>query len=217
MPARFTKGKVISIDPRRPSWRKIRRVAAAIRRGEVAATPTDTLYGLAADPFLPGVAQRIFTIKQRPESKPILLLIDSVEQLHRLARELPPFFPRLAAAFWPGPLTVILRAADKVPEAITAGTGTVAVRWPAAALVRALVRAAGSPLTGTSANLSGMPPATTAAEVKRQLGEKIYYIVDGGRSYHQQPSTILDLTSEPRIVRQGAIRWSQLREYLAKP
>jgi L-threonylcarbamoyladenylate synthase len=102
-----------------------------IQRGGVVAIPTDTLYGLAANPFLPRAAERIFRIKRRAESKPILLLIDSMEQLEGLVCRPPRALQEIAARFWPGPLTVILRASGSVPPAITAGTGTVAVRWPA--------------------------------------------------------------------------------------
>ena len=207
--------KVFPIDRCRPSWPLIRRVAQLIRSGEVVAVPTDTVYGLAADPFREGVAERIFEMKRRPESNPILLLIDSLEQLSSLAQDLPPAFRRIAGAFWPGPLTLVVPASPLVPAAITAGTGTIAIRMPGAPLVRRLIRASGCPLTGTSANLSGSPAATTANEVKRQLSGRVYHIVDGGRSRLCQPSTILDLTSEPRIVRQGAVSWTELAKYLA--
>ena len=207
--------KVFPISPLRPSWTLIRSVAQLIRSGEIVAVPTDTVYGLAADPFRKGVAERIFEIKRRPESNPILLLIDSLEQLSSLAQDLPPAFRRIAGAFWPGPLTLVVPSSPLVPAAITAGTGTVAVRMPGAPLVRRLIRASGCPLTGTSANLSGSPAATTANEVKRQLSGRVYHIVDGGRSRLSQPSTILDLTSEPRIVRQGAVSWTELAKYLA--
>jgi L-threonylcarbamoyladenylate synthase len=213
--ASYRHSPVVVIDPYRPEWPCIRRVAAAIRQGGVVAIPTDTLYGLAGNPFLPGVAERIFRIKRRPESRPILLLVDSMERLQGLVCGPPPVFRKIAAEFWPGPLTVILRASDFVPEAITAGTGTVAVRWPAAALPRALIRAAGSPLTATSANLSGHRAAETAAEVECQLGGHVDCIVDGGRAPRTRPSTILDLTKEYRIVREGAVAASRLRAFLA--
>ena len=206
--------KVFPLDRCRPSWPLIRRVAQLIRSGEVVAVPTDTVYGLAADPFRGGVAERIFEIKRRPESNPILLLFDSLERLNEVLPDLPPAFRRIAAAFWPGPLTIVVPASPCIPAAITASTGTVAVRMPAAPLVRRLIRASGCPLTGTSANLSGKPAATTANEVKRQLSGRVYHIVDGGRSRLCQPSTVLDLTSEPRIVRQGAVSWTELAKYL---
>ena len=214
MAASSKRTEVLRVHPHRPSWPAIRRVAQLIRGGEVVAVPTDTVYGLAADPFRQGVVERIFEIKQRPESNPILLLIDSPEQLRDVARDLPPTFARIAAAFWPGPLTIVVAASARVPAAVTAGTGTVAVRLPAAPIIRRLIRASGCPLTGTSANPSGSPAATTADDVRRRLSGCVYHIVDGGRSCLRQPSTILDLTSEPRIVRQGAVPWTELAKYL---
>ncbi len=215
MAASSQRVEIFRIHPCRPSWPVVRRVAQRIRGGEVVTVPTDTVYGLAGDPFRKGVAERIFEIKQRPESNPVLLLIDSLEQLSDVAGEIPAAFRRIAAAFWPGPLTMVVPASRRVPAAITAGTGTVAVRLPASPLIRRLIRASGCPLTGTSANLSGSPAATTADQVKRQLSGRVYHIVDGGRSPLRQPSTILDLTSEPRIVRQGAVRWTELAKYLS--
>ena len=214
MPAGPTRGATIHVDPHRPSWPALRRAAAAIRAGEVIAVPTDTVYGLAANPFHPAAAERIFAIKGRPESNPILLLIDSRAQLGLVTENLPEPFDRIAARFWPGPLTIVLPASAATPAAITARTGTVAVRLPASRLVRSLIRAAGCPLTGTSANRSGRRAATTASEVRRQLRKRVYYIVDGGRSRGRQPSAILDLTGRPRILRPGAVSWTQLEKYL---
>jgi L-threonylcarbamoyladenylate synthase len=181
------------------------------------AIPTDTFYGLAGNPFLPGVPRRIFRIKRRPENQPLLLLIDSLHRLEGLVQTPPDLFRRIAAAFWPGPLTIILRASAAVPDTVTAGSGTVAVRWPSAPLPRALVRAAGSALTATSANLSGRRAAATAAEVQQQLGGAVDCIVDGGRAPRTRPSTIIDLSGRSkgyRIVREGAIPASALRAFL---
>jgi L-threonylcarbamoyladenylate synthase len=204
---------ILPVDPVKLQWDRIRLAAAAIRRGEVLAIPTDTVYGLAGDPFRPGVAEQIFRMKRRRESQPILLLIADFAQLDSVARETP-LLGRLAAAFWPGPLTVILPARENVPAAITAGTGTIAVRLPAAKITRALIRAAGVPLTGTSANLSGRPPAQTASEVNLQLGHCVYYLLDAGRTRRSTPSTIVDLSGPPRIVRAGAIPEGRLRRFL---
>ncbi|MEX2299705.1 MAG: L-threonylcarbamoyladenylate synthase [Bryobacterales bacterium] len=214
MAARYRNNPVVVIDPWRPQWPLVRGAAALIRQGGVLAIPTDTLYGLAGNPFLPGVAERIFRIKRRPENQPLLLLIDSMDRLECLVDTPPRAFRRIAAAFWPGPLTIILRAKAAVPDAVTAGTGTVAVRWPAAALPRALIRAAGSPLTATSANVSGRRAAQTAAEVQHQLGGAVDGIVDGGRAPRTRPSTIIDLTKEYRMVREGAVPASLLRPFL---
>lgn len=213
MAARIPPERILRVSRTYPEWGHIRRAAAAIRRGEVLAIPTDTVYGLAGDPFRPGVAERIFRIKRRRESQPILLLVAGFSQVGRVAEETP-LFRRLATRFWPGPLTVILPAKRTVPEAITAGTGTIAVRLPSARITRALIRAAGAPLTGTSANVSGRAAATTAAEVNHQLGQCVYYILDAGRSRRSTPSTIVNLSGTPRIVRAGAIPSGNLRDFL---
>lgn len=214
MTADSQRARILPIDPWRPEWSKIRLAAAATRRGEVIAMPTDTVYGLAGNPFQPGVTERIFRIKRRAETQPILLLIASMRQLPELVSDPPDVFRAIAAEFWPGPLTVVLPAANRVPAAITAGTGTVAVRWPSAHIAQALIRAAGSPLTGTSANISGRPAATTAAQVKRQFGGRVYYIVDGGPARVCRPSTLIDLTGNPRILREGAVSAARLAKYL---
>lgn len=205
---------MLPINPWRPELEQIRLAAGAIRRGEVIAIPTDTVYGLAGDPFRCGVVERIFRLKQRAENLPILLLIDSLDRLRRLVSEMPDLLRAIAGNFWPGPLTVILPAAGRVPRSVTAGTGTVAVRCPASPFVQALIREASAPLTGTSANLSGRPAAVTADEVNRQLGGGVYYVVDGGRSRSRLPSTLLDLTGKPRILRNGAVPAARLKAYL---
>jgi len=205
--------RMFSMHRHRPCWRTVRKVAALIRRGNVVAMPTDTVYGLAADPFSADAGERIYEVKGRPKRSPIPLLISDREHLEKLA-DPPELLDELAAEFWPGPLTVILKAKPAVPEVITAGGGTVAVRLPAGEPVRAVIREAGGCVTGTSANRSGQPAAATAAEVKLQLGGGVYYIVDGGRARLRRPSTIVDLTSAPSVVRHGAVPWPQVARYL---
>ncbi len=184
--------------------------AALIRSGQIVAIPTDTVYGLAADPFQPAAVERLFRLKGRPEHKPILLLVDSRQQVEMLALRLPAAFERIAARFWPGPVTVILPAASCVPGRLTAGSGTVALRMPGSLLIRRLIAAARVPLTGTSANRSGRPPARSASEVREQFRGAGLEVLDGGPSPGGHPSTIIDLTGEPRIVREGAVPASAL-------
>ena len=187
-------------------WRGgIERAAAVIRRGDVVAIPTDTVYGLAVNPFQPAAVARLRRLKQRPEDKPILLLVESRRQAESLTARLPEAFERIVRRFWPGPLTLILPAAAYLPETITSGTGTIAVRQPGSILTRELIRAARVPLTGTSANISGHPAAESAAQVKRQFPKGLALILDAGPARNRIPSTIVDLTSEPRVVREGAI------------
>ena len=194
------------MNPAQLNLAAIERAAAAIRGGGVVAIPTDTVYGLAADPFQREAVRRIFRLKGRPESKPILLLVESLRQVEQLTSRIPEAFERMAVRFWPGPLTVILPAAPAVPEWITSGTGTVAVRLPGSILVRELIRAARRPLTGTSANRSGRPAAESAAMVRREFPSWLAMILDTGPARCRIPSTLVDLTgAEPRVVREGAV------------
>ena len=196
---------IVQLNPAQLSRGAIERAAAAIRAGDIVAIPTDTVYGLAGNPFDAGAVQRIVRLKGRSGGKPILLLVDSLRQVEMLAAELPESYRRLADRFWPGPLTMILRAASSVPPWITAGAGTVAVRLPASIAVRELARAARVPLTGTSANRSGQPAALTARQVLEHFSVELALILDAGPAPSRAPSTLVDLTGEPRIVREGAI------------
>ena len=167
---------------------------------------TDTFYGLGADPFNERAVEQIRALKGREDNKPILLLVSDVDQIERLLTERSPEFDKLAAKFWPGPLTIIGQANTDFPEGITAGTGTVGVRLPADEEVRELVRACGGALTATSANPAGREPARSAAEVRDYFPEGIDLIIDGGEVTVTEPSTVVDATtSPPRIIREGAI------------
>ena len=143
--------------------------------------PTDTFYGLAADPFNLRAVERVYEIKSRLRHKPLSLLIENVDQAEEFARPLPDDFHLLARRFWPGPLTMIVPAASHLPLKVTANTGNVALRVPAAEIPLAVVRAAKIPITATSANLSGAAECTTAEQVQEQLQGRIALIVDGGR------------------------------------
>ncbi len=204
------------VDLMRPGRPVLQPTASKIRRGSVVAIPTDTLYGLAADPFNEAAVRKIFRIKRRPETKPILLLIDSLHRLKGLIQAPPEHFHVLAEKFCPGPLTLILRADKNVPACITAGSGTVAVRLPRSPLVRALSRLTRRPLTGTSANISGRPGARSADEVERQIGTRLDLLLDAGRVTRSTPSTIVDLSGDsPKIVRAGAIPADEIWRSLA--
>ena len=196
----------LAVDLLRPERAVVAQAARVIRAGGVAAVPTDTLYGLAADPFNAAAVKKLFRIKRRPENMPILLLVDSLQRMENLVARTPEGFRSLAARFWPGPLTMILPARPGVPCAVTAGSGTVAVRLPRSALIRSLVRLARRPLTGTSANLSGRAGGRSADEADRQLGALLDLLLDAGPAKRALPSTIVDLSGRaPRVVRSGAI------------
>jgi L-threonylcarbamoyladenylate synthase len=187
-------------------------ISETIARGGVIGFRTDTFYGLGADPFNPAAVQRIRQLKGREDHKPILIVISDRELASRFIAKPTPSFDLLADTFWPGPLTLIARAAAAVPDEIAAGTKTIGVRLPADDRVRALVRACGGALTATSANPSQQEPATTAQGVLSYFGKAIDVIVDGGEVTTHQPSTVVDVCDvRPRLVREGAIAWSAVR------
>lgn len=186
-------------------------------RGQAIAAPTDTLYGLLADAGSDSAVQSVFRIKGRPRTKPILLLVESMDMAERLAARFPPGFEILAQAFWPGPLTMVVSAAEGVHPVVTAGLSTVAIRLPDSPVVTAIAKCAGRPLTGTSANRSGRPGARSADEVQAQLGDRIPLILDGGPVAEPVPSTILALVGgEPRILREGAVAAREIERVLRR-
>jgi len=192
----------------------LEQILSFLRAGGVIAFPTDTAYGLGADPFNDGAVRRIFEIKGRPETKPILLLVSSMEMANRVVT-----FSEKAAAlaerFWPGPLTMVLPARETVSSGITAGTGTVGIRWADAPFAQRLLTAFDRPITATSANLAGRPSTVTIAEVREQLGESLDLVVDGGTLPARGGSTLIDLTAIPaRLLREGPIPEAELSDIL---
>jgi tRNA threonylcarbamoyl adenosine modification protein (Sua5/YciO/YrdC/YwlC family) len=197
----------------------IRYAADQIRAGEVLGMPTDTFYGLAADPFNLRAVDRVYDIKSRARHKPLSLLIESVDQAEELAQPLPDEFYALTRRYWPGPLTIIVKASSRLPLKVTANTGNVALRVPNAKIPLAVVQAAAIPITATSANLSGESECTTAQAVREQLNNRISIIVDGGTSPREIASTIVDLTDEEKrwyVLRQGAISSQEISEFFAQ-
>jgi L-threonylcarbamoyladenylate synthase len=191
-------------------------ISDVIARGGVIAYRTDTFYGLGADPFNRDAVQKIKQLKGRDDHKAILIIISDRQDLSRFIAEPTPQFNLLAEAFWPGPLTLIGPAAADVPDEITAGTKSIGVRLPNDENLRGLVRACGGALTATSANPSNQPPATSAQEVFRYLGEAIDLIVDGGEVTTDQPSTVVDVSDVgPKLIREGAIAWLDIQAALA--
>lgn len=211
--------EIIRINSTEPEASMVAYAADKIRSGDVLGMPTDTFYGLAADPFNLRAVDRVYEIKSRSRHKPLSLLIESVDQASDLAWPVPETFYLLARRFWPGPLTVIVKADPKLPLKVTANTGNVALRVPASEIPLAIIRAAGLPITATSANLSGASECTTAVQVRDQLGDVLNLIVDGGTSPRDVASTIVDLTNEDgtwRLLRQGAIPYEELVELLGQ-
>jgi L-threonylcarbamoyladenylate synthase len=210
-----------TFDAANLSDRDFDQILSFLRAGGVIGFPTDTAYGLGADPFQESAIRRIFEIKGRPESKPVLVLVDSMTMLSRIAdcSSVSGITELLARRFWPGPLTLILPVlssdSENVSRLVTAGTGTIGVRWPLAPFATRLVRAFGRPITATSANKSGQPSTASADEVRSQLGMDLEMLIDGGVLANPQGSTMLDLTQrQPTIVREGPISRKALEEAL---
>jgi len=190
------------------------RASEVIRRGGVIAFRTDTFYGLGGDPLNQAAVQKICELKGREGANPILLLISDLSQVARFIIQTSEVFKTVSGRFWPGPLTLVGAARPELAIGLTAGTGTIGVRLPDDKTVCALVRACGGALTGTSANLSGEPPARTAAEVRDYFPAGVDLIVDGGEVTATRPSTVLDLSgSEPRLIREGAITRDALQDF----
>ncbi len=201
----FLSAEILRVHPDEPQPERIDYIASCLHKGDVVALPTDTFYGLAVDPVNLHAVERIYQIKTRQKHKPLSLLISSMEQAYELVRDTDALFDKLAERFWPGPLTIIVRAGTRLPLRSTANTGNVALRVPDAAIPRAVVKKLGLPITATSANLEGAPECTHAAAVRDQIGDRIPLIVDGGPTGRAQPTTIVDLSL-------GKGRWEILRE-----
>ena len=197
--------EILRIHPLEPEPALVEFVANSLDSGNVVALPTDTFYGLAVDPVNLAAVDRIYDIKNRARHKPLSLLIADVAQAYALARSCDQAFDRLAERFWPGPLTIIVKAGSRLPLRVTANTGNVALRVPDAAIARAVIARLGLPITATSANLHGFPECTYAQSVRDQLGDQIPLIVDGGTTGRTVATTIVDLTA-------GGNAWSILRE-----
>ncbi|MFZ5908102.1 MAG: L-threonylcarbamoyladenylate synthase [Nitrospirota bacterium] len=188
-----------------------------LQQGGIVAYPTETFYALGVRFDLTGSLQTLYNIKKRPREKALPLIIGRREMLSLIAVPISRKTLSLLEKFWPGPLTLIMAAQKNLSEYLTAGTGTVAVRIPGQSFALALARAAGFPITATSANISGMPPATDAATVIQYFGNSIDLVVDGGETPGGSPSTIADVTGDDlRILREGAIKKERLYRFVGE-
>ncbi len=186
---------------------------SVLKQGGIVAFPTDTVYGLGACISIGHAVERVYRAKERPRSMALPLLLADKSQIGEVAEPVPQVAWLLADKFLPGALTIVLYKSESVPDIITGEGKTVAVRIPAHPVPVALARGLGAPIVGTSANLSGKPSASTADEVRTQLGDKVDLIIDGGRCPGGKESTIVDLTGEtPIVLREGAISREELKQ-----
>ncbi len=195
----------------------LREAAKILRSGGLVAFPTETVYGLGCDGRNEEAAAKVYEAKGRPSDNPLILHISEREELDDLVTEISPLAEKLMDTFWPGPMTLIFRKSDQVPDAITGGLDTVAIRMPAHAGARELIRAAGIPVAAPSANLSGRPSPTTADHVKEDLDGRVDMIIDGGEVGIGYESTILDITGvRPVILRPGFITGEMIKEIIGE-
>ena len=196
----------------RPEDKPLVLAAEVIQAGGVIVYPTETLYGIGSNAWDGSAIAKIRALKYRTEQKPILVIARSQEQVRLLAEEISPLAQRFIDAFWPGPLTLVFKASNQVPDLLSRGTGTIGVRIPSSAVCLRLLELAGCPLTSSSANLSGQPPLMTVGEIQRAIPKGIDLFLDGGQLPPSRPSTVLDVTGDvARILRKGAISEGRLR------
>ena len=194
---------------------QIDEAGAILRKGGLVAIPTETVYGLAANALDGSTVAKIFEAKGRPQDNPLIVHIADISEIDDLVAYVPPVVYDLADAFWPGPLTIILDKSEAVPDEVTAGLDTVAIRMPSHPVARKIIRAAGVPLAAPSANVSGKPSPTTAAHVIKDMDGKIDAIVDGGPCEVGVESTVITLAArKPRLLRPGRITPEEIEEVI---
>lgn len=210
MPTLPSHGRILNASPE-----AVEEAARVLRAGGLVVFPTDTVYGLGADPANPEAVERIYQVKGRESGKPLQLLLADSSQLPTVAVEISELAWQAARCFMPGGITLVLKKAPGVPLSVVAGGATVGVRVPQYDLCRALIRAFGGPVAATSANRSGGPSPATAAEAAEQVGDAVDLVLDGGPCPVGRDSTVLDLSGpEPRVLREGAVSLAELRRTL---
>lgn len=205
--------EILKISAEAPEHAVVDYAASFVKRGRVIGIPTDTFYGLSADPFNLAAIEQVFQMKGRPETRALPILVNSIEQAVSLARDVPDAFLTLASKFWPGALTLVVEATHRLPLKVTGNSGRVALRWADSRIATALIEAVGGPVTGTSANLSGHPSCTNAEQIVSQLGNTLPLILDAGDTGGVLASTIVRIDDDEwSIVRQGALSDSEIRK-----
>ena len=205
--------EIIKVDPRAPLENVVERALFILKKGRLVIYPTDTVYGLGADPFNPEAVERVYKAKAR-RGKPLPILVSSIEAAEKLVFFTPKAL-KVVEELWPGALTLILEAKDIVLEELTLGTNKLGVRMPDSLLAQKLAEGLGGWIVGTSANRSGSPSPCTAEEAVRELGRHVDLVLDGGLTPLRMPSTILDLTVDPPVIlRVGPIEPSVLEDIL---
>jgi L-threonylcarbamoyladenylate synthase len=207
----------VFVDPESPQRDAIHEAAHWILNGGIVAVPTDTLYGLAVDPFRTDAVARLFAVKRRQEGHAVPLIAADADQVREHLSPLAPQAARLAERFWPGPLTVLVTAPAALARGVDGGTGKVGVRVPDHPVARAIAAACGRPMTATSANISGEAATADPDAVERALGDRIDLLIDTGPTPGGPPSTIVEFASgDLRLVRAGAVHWDDIERCLGE-
>ncbi|HWH51783.1 MAG TPA: L-threonylcarbamoyladenylate synthase, partial [Gemmatimonadaceae bacterium] len=203
--------RIVKLDPEHPDAASIALAATVLRSGGLVAFPTETVYGLGANALDAAAVERIYAAKGRPQYNPLIVHVAAAEQVLDVARDFDERARRLAARFWPGPLTIVLPKRSEIPDSVTAGLPSVAVRVPSHGVAQALLRAAGVPVAAPSANRSTQLSPTTAAHVAKSLGDMVDLILDGGPTTVGIESTVVDLTGDrATLLRPGIISVPEL-------
>lgn len=198
--------EILRVDPEVPDENTLLIAAEAVLRGGVIAFPTDTVYGLGCSLFDVSAVEMIARLKRRDPSLAVISLIADPGHVYGLATDVSPVAQQLVRRYWPGPLSLIFRAAPIVPARVRGAGGTVALRCPADVLCQKLISCIGGPVVSSSANLSGQPPAETAEQVVKIFGNQLDLVIDGGPRLGEQPSTLVDVSgSKPRLIRRGGL------------
>lgn len=205
--------KIIKVDPGcKEGWKGcFEQISAVVNSGGLIAYPTETFYGLGCDGFNTSSINKIFKLKERSLNKPLLLLISHMRELPPLINGIPAQGERLMEIFWPGPLTIIFQASEKIPAILSSGTGKIGIRIPGLEFTRAMIEQIGLPLVGTSANISGKPGFPDIEDIRKDFGGGVDLYLDGGQLEPDSPSTVVDMTgNKPVVIREGRIKKNQL-------
>jgi L-threonylcarbamoyladenylate synthase len=198
--------KTIKLDPFTPQEKKIDDVAKVLYAGGIIGYPTETIYGIGCSAYNNSAVQRIYDLKGRDQSKAMILIAADLLQVQELVKSIPDAAEKLMESFWPGPLTMVFEASEKLHQYAIKSSKTIAIRIPACPICLSLLKSCDFPIVSTSANKSGSAPAITAQEVETVFGDQLDLIIDGGSTPSNAPSTVVDVTRSPiKIIREGAI------------